>query len=173
MDRNKAPETAVMRIVAVVTHDKKRVCRHCDRPEVVAEVQGFGVNDGILECRMRVGHRFLVDEELFVPDFHHVACHRDDPFDVVEFWIFGVLKNNDITRSRVCARNQGLSGEGQFDAVRKLAHQNIVANLQGWQHGTAGDLEGLNNKGADEQHCKKGYAKRLEVFAKGGTAPAG
>jgi hypothetical protein len=51
------------------------------------------------------------------------------------------------------------------DAVNKLAHQNVVANLKRFQHGARGNLEGLDNKGADEKSKQPRDNKRLYIFA--------
>lgn len=64
-----------------------------------------------------------------------------------KLFVRDAFEHDDIAALRLVHGDQELVGKGQLDAVMKLAHQELVANLQGLQHGARGDFEGLHDKG--------------------------
>jgi len=105
-----------------------------------------------------------VDEELLVPDLHRVAPHRDDPLDEVLRFVLGVDEDGDVAAPGLADGDDRVAQVGELDPVAELVHQDVIADLEGRLHGARGDLEGLDDKGADEGGDQDGDDDRLGVL---------
>ena len=71
MDRNEAPDVAVMAVIAVIAEDKEAVIRNLDGTEMVP---GRFLDIGFL-------YRLVVEKKPALPDFDPVPFNADDPFN--------------------------------------------------------------------------------------------
>jgi hypothetical protein len=105
-----------------------------------------------------------LQENLLLPDLDHVARHGDDALDEILGRVFGKIEDNDVAALRAFALDDHGIGEGNLHAVGELGDQQVVADLQGLEHGSGGDLEGLDHKGTNEKRQNKRHDERFGVF---------
>ena len=123
------------------------------------------MNQGILVDTVPVRKGFAVDADFLVPDLNYIAGNADNPFDIVQFRILGKLEHDDVVGLGSGNGDERRAGERHLHPVDELADQDMVADLQGRQHGPGGYLEGLDDEGADDQGKDDSNADRLEVLA--------
>jgi hypothetical protein len=58
-------------------------------------------------------------------------------------------------------RYNGLTNEGDSKPVPEFENEYVVANLKRWDHGSRGDLKGLNNRSTDTKRERKDDHKRF------------
>ena len=81
-------------------------------------------------------HGFAVAVKLLVSDLNHIARYADNALDVIHALIAGELEDDDIPALRIFTPEKVFIGEGNLHPVNKLVHQQVIANLNGIQHGT-------------------------------------
>ncbi len=104
---DKTPETAVVRTVAIVAHDKIIVRRHFDQRHVVAWT---GSDVAILVDRLRCNVSIAINIDVFVANLDAVAGQAYDTLDKITafeigfVFIFGKFEDDDISTLRVANR---------------------------------------------------------------------
>jgi hypothetical protein len=117
------------------------------------------VDVGLVEGR-------AVDQHLLVAQLQRVAGQPDDPLDEVAIRLLGVLEDDDVTPADRVDRQQRPFGRAEGRREDELVHQQVIADEQVVLHRAGGDLEGLDDEGADEQRQDDRHADRFEVFAR-------
>lgn len=77
-----------------------------------------------------------------------------------------VNKDHDVASLRIADRHKRLANDGNVDPINEFIHQNMIADLQGWLHGTRRNLEGLNDKGSDEKSEYQSNDDGFKIFTK-------
>ncbi len=112
-----------------------------------------------------LGNRLAVDEQMLVSGVaNRVARQADYTLDVVDVRVARVAKHHDIAALRITDFDDFLVDHRQADPVRKLVHQNEVADVQGWLHRTGRDLERFHEERTQHQHDEQHREERLAVF---------
>ena len=106
----------------------------------------------------------LVNNKAFIFDLDGIPAYPDNPLDEILGPVFGINKNDNFSSFGVTDRHQGVPKIGHLDPVAELADQDVVADQQGWFHGTGRDLEVLYHKGAAEEGNENGNDYRFCVF---------
>jgi hypothetical protein len=101
-----------------------------------------------------------------------ITGQADDALDVVERRIDRIAENHDIAALRRVHVDDLLVDHGEPDAVRKLVHQDEVADKQRRQHGARGNLERLDEKRAQQEHDQDHREEALRVLDPPGLLPA-
>ena len=117
--------------------------------------------------------RLAVDVELLLLHLDDVARQADHALDVVDAVVVGPLEDDDVAPLGLGVLQDLGVGEGDAEAVGELRDEDVVADLQRRDHRARGDLERLDDEGAQEQRHRHGHADRLRVLAHGRLAGEG
>ncbi|EKD40868.1 MAG: hypothetical protein ACD_74C00144G0002 [uncultured bacterium] len=157
-----------MAVVAVVAHHEQGMGRHRDRAEGVAGLDP--ARDG-LRIKMHglgIAKRLAIDIDQLVDALHRIPWNSDHPLDKILVRILGKFEDDHLPALRFTDRQPDATGQGVLDPISELVHQDMVADQQGGNHGTRGNLKGLHHKGADKQGKEQGDTDGLRVFAENG-----
>src|SRR5665647_920575 len=146
LEVDKSPETAVIGIVPVIAHDKDFARWHRHRSEIITRSGSGRENKGVLIDPVGIYKGFAVDRYFFIPDLDDITGNGDDSFDVIQFRVFGKLKHHDIVRFWIRDRYQCRSGERYFHPIDEFTDQDVIPDLERWQHRTGRNFEGLDNE---------------------------
>ena len=186
---DRAPETGVVAVVAIVAHDEVAPGRDCDGPEGAeggalgqdGERMSGGAGGGFRDVDARalvgggghvagdvggegpIGGRLAVDQELFVGQFNLVAGKPNDALDEA-FAISGGEKDDDVAALRIAPFGDVPGCEGNLEIVGELVDEDAVALDDGWVHGAAWDVVPIGDGAADSGQNEDGQKER-PVFA--------
>lgn len=129
---DESPETAVMAVVPVVSHDKHLSFGDGNGRKVVSRITSYDGGGG--KMGMWVFYGIVVDKNLLVPYFKGIAGNADNPLYIVDGSVLGKFEYDDVAMPRFLHWNKSISAEGHFYSVYKFADQKVVAYLQSRQH---------------------------------------
>mmetsp|Transcript_32831 Transcript_32831/g.83326 ORF Transcript_32831/g.83326 Transcript_32831/m.83326 type:complete len:210 (-) Transcript_32831:395-1024(-) len=131
----RAPDVGVVRVVAVVAHDKHLAGRH---GQLLEHVRGLLVDE-----RLHLGN--AVDVQLPLAHLHGVARHRHDALDE-----HVIVKERRAAHAARGVEDDDVAGGGRPDeAVRYLLRDQAVAHVKAGVHGQRGDEARLRDEEAD------------------------
>ncbi|MNZ97463.1 hypothetical protein D3C78_1167010 [compost metagenome] len=112
-----------------------------------------------------LGNRLTVDEQALVGGVaNRVARQANHTLDVVDVRVARVAEHHHIAALRITDFDDFLVDHRQADPVGKLAHQDEVADIQGWLHRTGRNLERFHQERTQHQHDEQHREERLAVF---------
>src|SRR5581483_10970395 len=163
-ERHGAPEARVVALIAVVPHHEHRALG--DRVGTVGIERRV---DGAV-VRVRIGHGLAVDEELAVAQLDGLALGGDHALDEVLAAILGPDEHDDVAALGLAQPRelaQGALRERNLEprAVDELVDEDVIADLEGRQHGARRDLERLHHERAQRERKQERRAERLDVLA--------
>ncbi len=169
-----SPKAAIVTVVPVVAHDKQLARGNGNRAEIIPPT-AFGaigrnpmvilVND-VIVFKNGLGrfHQLVIDIQFFIDDLNFIPGNADDPLDKILGWVLGINKHHDITSLWLSEGNQHLIGKRVADAIGKLVYQQVVTDLQGFQHGSGWNGKSLHHKGPDEQSQEQGDDDGFQIL---------
>jgi len=167
---HKFPEPAVITVVAVIAHNKKRIFRDRYRAKVITALHICRKNFAVPENGIFFILRFAIDVDLFVFDFDGVTLHADYPFDIVLVGIYRVFEDNNISSCRLLIGDPGIAADGVFYTVYEFVDENVVSDEQGVLHGAGGYFKGLDYKGPDKKRKQQRNENGFNILTDGGLA---
>ena len=162
-----APEAGIGGIVAVVAEREKLVGGHGDRPPVVA---ARNHDERLRMLRVRLLHFNAVAVQYLVPHLQRVAGNAHNALDVVEAPILGVTEHDDVPDLGLDAADQVVVIERIPKAVEEFVDQQVIADLERFQHGAGRNLERLHDERGQDQSQSYRPDERLGVFPYHGLA---
>ena len=97
--------------------------------------------------------------------FDPVPGNPYNPLDKILGGILRIFKNNDIVPLGIYHGDPGSPAQGVFHAIAKFVDQDVIADHQGGNHRTGGDLESLHHKGSDKKCEQQGDHNCLDIFS--------
>src|SRR5712664_961421 len=105
-----------------------------------------------------------VDEEFLVLVDDPVAGNADDALDVVERRILRKTKHHHVATLGFPDTDDLFVDERDPDAVGELVDQDEIAHHQSRHHRSGGDLEGLHQERAQQEHDEYDRKEALRIF---------
>src|SRR5687767_1170372 len=175
--RQEPPIAAVLGVIAVIAHYKVMFRRNSDWTVVLARIAaecGPIAGFDFLRHRGRLFHvvgmrlvdQLAIDVNALVPYLDLLARQSNDPLDEIPLRILRVLEHDHF------AAGDFLHGkERPFDSARiraeyELIDEQVIANQEVGLHRSGRNLEGLDDKGPDEERQHARDDERLEILAR-------
>jgi len=162
---DKPPKSAVIALIAIISHDKKRMGGNNDRSEIIPGLYACGEIIGIRVNPMIMVQQLMVDINFFIADLNDISGNADDPLDKILAGIFGKFKHHNIPAFRVCDVYEGGLQKWNLNPVYKFIDQDMVSDLERLFHGSRWNFKRLNDKGAYEQRQDNGDEDGFDIFS--------
>lgn len=148
---DKLPESAVITVVPVVSHNKKWMFGNSKWPQVVSRLNIWGEDSMVKKNSIFLILWYPVDIDLFIFDFNGVPFYTDNSFNIVLFRIQRIFEDNNISTFRICYGDPGVTVKWIFYTVDEFIDKYVVTYEEGVFHWPWGDFKGLNHKGPDKK----------------------
>jgi hypothetical protein len=165
---DEAPETAVMAVVPVVSHDEITVRRNYDRPEIIPCARH---DVRIVEIAVGVVERFIIDVDFLVYYLNPLERQPYYSFDVILRTVVGILKYDNIKLFRRLDWYNLFIDNRDPDPVNEFVDKDMVPDQQSGLHGTGRNFESLDDKSADKKRKHYCYDNGFTIFADNAFAP--
>lgn len=161
------PETAVIALIAVVSHHEEAVWRNLEWPHIVSLAGNRRQNSGVAVNRIGFRKRLIIDKHLLVLNPYRIPGQADYPLNEVFGRVDGIAEYDNILALGFTDVQKFFIPVRESDPVDKLVDQEVVTNEQRRLHGAGWNLECLNNKRTDHQGQEKSNDNGFGVITDG------
>ena len=163
-----SPIPAVHTVIPVIPHHKKGILRDREGSKVIPRLCLPLINCKIPVNGIGFFQRLSINRHLLVVDLHHISGSSNHALDEIFTFIFRKLKDDHISSLGFAEGNQYLVREWNLDPIDELVNQDMISNIQGFDHGAGGDFKSLNHEGPDEEGQNHRNEQCLGILPEGG-----
>src|SRR5215467_2428070 len=173
------PKSAVQTLIAVVSHHEIRPFRNRHRAKVVARIDG-AIDDSGVDALGEglVVERPPIDEHDLALNLDAVPWCANNALDEIFFLVLRKPEDDDVATQRLAELDERVGGVAidrrkrhlkfavarPLNAIRELAHEDMIADQESGDHGTRRNLERLDDEHADGKRQEHGDHDRFCIF---------